>query len=241
MLSPKTKQKALVPKCMLSKMLLCDQCCYPKEKMSPPHHPLCVSVCVFLLPCIYLSDCDFLSTHLPPPKNLRHESVNHPPNPHHPQSAHHDPDPHPDTHQPRPASRVHHSGSLTNAFLHCVWFVAFLFFVGDTLEPLSLDKKKRHLRNELQRLRRKGALKTSGGSLDRPNIDLPVVGGSGTAESSSCVLMAAESCARCRVELGKIINRGAPCRACRLRVCKQCREFSTHTMDWVCCVCHKQM
>lgn len=67
MLSPKTKQKALVPKCMLSKMLLCDQCCYPKEKMSPPHHPLCVSVCVFLLPCIYLSDCDFLSTHLPPP------------------------------------------------------------------------------------------------------------------------------------------------------------------------------
>lgn len=89
----------------------------------------------------------------------------------------------------------------------------------------------RHLRTELLRLRRKGALKTCGGSLDRPNIDM-------AAEPS---VFAPERCARCRVELGKIINRGAPCQACCLRVCKQCREFSTHTMDWVCCVCHKQM
>lgn len=80
----------------------------------------------------------------------------------------------------------------------------------------------RRLRSELQKIRRKGALKTCG-SLDRPNIE------------------STESCSRCRSELGKIINRGALCRSCRLRVCKACREFSTHTMDWVCIVCNKQM
>lgn len=87
-------------------------------------------------------------------------------------------------------------------------------------------KKQTHerlLRAELHNLRKKGALKTSG-SLDRPII----------VESN-------RSCARCRMELGRIINRGAPCRACRLRVCKGCREFSNRTTDWICVVCHKQM
>uniref|UniRef100_A0A1A9W6H2 FYVE-type zinc finger domain-containing protein n=1 Tax=Glossina brevipalpis TaxID=37001 RepID=A0A1A9W6H2_9MUSC len=48
-------------------------------------------------------------------------------------------------------------------------------------------------------------------------------------------------CARCNIELGRITNRGAPCRVCKLRVCKACREFTTRTTDWVCVVCHKQM
>lgn len=48
-------------------------------------------------------------------------------------------------------------------------------------------------------------------------------------------------CARCNTELGRITNRGAPCRVCKLRVCKACREFTTRTTDWVCIVCHKQM
>lgn len=85
----------------------------------------------------------------------------------------------------------------------------------------------RRLRTELQLIRHKGAIKINGGigggSLDRPNIETYV------------------TCARCCTELGRIINRGAPCRVCRLRVCKGCREFSTRTTDWVCIVCHKQM
>ncbi|XP_020712953.1 uncharacterized protein LOC101458910 isoform X6 [Ceratitis capitata] len=48
-------------------------------------------------------------------------------------------------------------------------------------------------------------------------------------------------CARCNTELGRITNRGAPCRVCKLRVCKACREFTSRTTDWVCVVCHKQM
>lgn len=80
----------------------------------------------------------------------------------------------------------------------------------------------RLLRAELQNLRKRGALKT-GSSLDRPVI----------IESN-------RSCARCRTYLGRIINRGAPCRACKLRVCKGCREFTNRT-DWVCVVCNKQM
>lgn len=63
-----------------------------------------------------------------------------------------------------------------------------------------------------------------GGSLDRPTY-----------------IETTRSCSRCGAELGRIINRGAPCRSCRLRVCKGCREFSTRTTDWVCVVCHKQM
>lgn len=101
----------------------------------------------------------------------------------------------------------------------------FSFFIPKTpffILCLFFALSFRLLRTELHNLRRKGALKTSG-SLDHPNI-----------ESS-------QSCARCRIELGKIINRGANCRSCRMRVCKACREFSSHPMDWVCIVCHKQM
>lgn len=81
----------------------------------------------------------------------------------------------------------------------------------------------RLLRAELHSLRRKGAIKADNGSLDRPYI-----------ESN-------RYCARCGIELGRIINRGAPCRICRLRVCKTCREFTTRTTDWICIICHKQM
>jgi hypothetical protein len=80
----------------------------------------------------------------------------------------------------------------------------------------------RFLRAELHDLRKRGALKT-GSSLDRP-----------------VVIDRNRSCARCQAYLGRIINRGAPCRACKLRVCKGCREFTNRT-DWICVVCNKQM
>lgn len=85
--------------------------------------------------------------------------------------------------------------------------------------------EKRLLRAELNNLRKRSALK-AGGSLDRPRI----------VDSN-------RSCARCQNELGRIINRGAPCRACRLRVCKGCREFTNYrsTDNWLCIVCHKNM
>lgn len=82
----------------------------------------------------------------------------------------------------------------------------------------------RKLRFELQKIRYKGALITSG-SLDRSNI----------------IIDAQQTCSRCRIELGKIINRGAMCRSCRQRVCKICRVYSDQTTDWVCIVCYKQM
>ncbi|XP_075215985.1 bitesize isoform X2 [Lycorma delicatula] len=50
------------------------------------------------------------------------------------------------------------------------------------------------------------------------------------------------TCARCRAELGRIINRGAFCRACRFRVCKSCREYcNRQPTEWLCTVCHKHM
>ncbi|KAL3277069.1 hypothetical protein HHI36_012430 [Cryptolaemus montrouzieri] len=80
----------------------------------------------------------------------------------------------------------------------------------------------RHLKAELQNLRRKGALRPSA-DWDNPGPDPD------------------RSCGRCRIELGRVINRGAYCRACRLKVCKGCREYSFRTTDWVCTVCHKRM
>ncbi|XP_064212503.1 uncharacterized protein LOC664073 isoform X2 [Tribolium castaneum] len=80
----------------------------------------------------------------------------------------------------------------------------------------------RHLKAELQNLRRKGAL--------RPSADWDSTGPDPD-----------RSCGRCRVELGRVINRGAYCPACRLKVCKGCREYSLRTTDWVCTVCHKHM
>lgn len=82
----------------------------------------------------------------------------------------------------------------------------------------------RLLRAELHSLRRRGALMVDAASLDRPTI-----------------YAQHRTCARCLCELGRVINRGAPCRGCRLRVCKACREFTNRTTDWVCLVCHKQM
>ncbi|KAG5868719.1 hypothetical protein JTB14_015448, partial [Gonioctena quinquepunctata] len=85
-----------------------------------------------------------------------------------------------------------------------------------------IPEDKGQLKAELQNLRRKGALKPSA-DWDIPGQDPD------------------RSCGRCRVELGRVINRGAYCRACRLKVCKGCREYSLRTTDWVCTVCHKQM
>ena len=57
----------------------------------------------------------------------------------------------------------------------------------------------------------------------------------------------ARSCGRCRSELGRIMNRGAFCRSCKVRVCKSCREYGrlkgggSSNHDWLCTVCHKSM
>lgn len=49
-----------------------------------------------------------------------------------------------------------------------------------------------------------------------------------------------DSCARCQTVFGKILNRGAPCLICDLKICKNCRELSYRT-NWICIVCQKQM
>ncbi len=81
---------------------------------------------------------------------------------------------------------------------------------------------ERFLRTELQNLKKR---KTGTSSLDR-------------IEPSP--LVSNRSCGRCRVDLGRILNRGISCRACKLRVCKGCRKFTSRT-EWMCIVCHKQM
>ncbi|XP_077541591.1 uncharacterized protein LOC144153757 isoform X3 [Haemaphysalis longicornis] len=77
-----------------------------------------------------------------------------------------------------------------------------------------------HLKAELQRLRKRGAL--------RPGLD------------------PARSCARCLSALGRILNRGAPCPSCRKKVCRDCRLQDPGAPEgsgdhWLCVVCHKQM
>merc|ERR1712008_464489 len=47
-----------------------------------------------------------------------------------------------------------------------------------------------------------------------------------------------------RSELGRIMNRGAFCRACNVKVCKSCREYglsrgNSGTSDWLCTICYK--
>lgn len=80
----------------------------------------------------------------------------------------------------------------------------------------------RRLKVELQSLRRKGALQASTDA------------GDGASDPD-------RSCGRCRIELGRVINRGAYCRSCRIKVCKACRVYPFRTADWVCTICHKRM
>lgn len=82
------------------------------------------------------------------------------------------------------------------------------------------ERRILHLKAELQRLRKRGAL--------RPGLD------------------PARSCARCLSALGRILNRGAPCPSCRKKVCRDCRLHEPGTPEgsadhWLCVVCHKQM
>ena len=51
------------------------------------------------------------------------------------------------------------------------------------------------------------------------------------------------TCGRCRSELGRIMNRGAICPSCRVRVCKSCREYGPRLKnhEWLCTLCHKNM
>ncbi|XP_022653685.1 uncharacterized protein LOC111247254 isoform X5 [Varroa destructor] len=91
-----------------------------------------------------------------------------------------------------------------------------------------------HLKAELQRLRKRGAL--------RPGLDPE------------------RSCARCLSPLGRVLNRGVQCPVCRKKVCKDCRLYdsgvltspssgSTNTgsssnnnsAHWICVLCQKQL
>ncbi|KAL1425940.1 hypothetical protein MTO96_018651 [Rhipicephalus appendiculatus] len=81
------------------------------------------------------------------------------------------------------------------------------------------ERRILHLKAELQRLRKRGAL--------RPGLD------------------PARSCARCLSALGRILNRGALCPSCRKKVCRDCRLHEVgapeNSDQWLCVVCHKQM
>ncbi|XP_071440035.1 synaptotagmin-like protein 5 [Hetaerina americana] len=124
----------------------------------------------------------------------------------------------------------------------------------------SREEECRRLKAELQFLRRKGALRadwdpnsgpqtTGGGSPGGTLVGVGLVGGLGSgligggggSGGGGGGNGGGRACARCRAELGRIINRGAFCRACRLRVCKACREYNVRATDWVCSVCHKHM
>ncbi|XP_069160702.1 serine-rich adhesin for platelets isoform X3 [Procambarus clarkii] len=83
------------------------------------------------------------------------------------------------------------------------------------------------LKTELSWLRRRGAVRVDENE--------------GRSSATTMVAGTTRTCGRCRVELGLIINRGAVCRACRQRVCKQCRHFNANGSDWVCLVCHKHI
>ncbi|XP_022694987.1 uncharacterized protein LOC111263839 isoform X2 [Varroa jacobsoni] len=96
------------------------------------------------------------------------------------------------------------------------------------------DRRILHLKAELQRLRKRGAL--------RPGLDPE------------------RSCARCLSPLGRVLNRGVQCPVCRKKVCKDCRLYdsgvltspssgSTNTgsssnnnsAHWICVLCQKQL
>ncbi|OQR77128.1 synaptotagmin protein 4-like [Tropilaelaps mercedesae] len=94
--------------------------------------------------------------------------------------------------------------------------------------------KSQHLKAELQRLRKRGAL--------RPGLDPE------------------RSCARCLSPLGRVLNRGAQCPVCRKKVCKDCRLYDSGVLTspssttsntgsgannnathWICVLCQKQL
>lgn len=105
--------------------------------------------------------------------------------------------------------------------------------------PDSNRRSRRHLKAELQRLRKRGAL--------RPGLDPE------------------RSCARCLSPLGRVLNRGAQCPSCRKKVCKDCRLYNSGTPNspganasgaatppgnpnsannatqWICILCQKQL
>ncbi|XP_047101847.1 synaptotagmin-like protein 5 [Schistocerca piceifrons] len=92
----------------------------------------------------------------------------------------------------------------------------------------------RRLKAELQQLRRRGALR-AGEAASESGAAAP--GGS----PATSLVGSGRACARCRAPLGRLVNRGAPCRACRLLVCRACRHYLERSPDWVCSVCHKHM
>lgn len=114
--------------------------------------------------------------------------------------------------------------SIWHAILLVIFSFSFFFIYLYTIFLIFL--LSRHWRSGIQKIRQRTALRVpflGRGSLDRPNF------------------YANRSCARCHRLLGRIINSGAFCRLCQLRVCKACREFALCPPDWVCVVCFDQM
>ena len=107
------------------------------------------------------------------------------------------------------------------------------------------------LKSELAMLRRKGLLAANGqphpGHPSHNNNTTNNLSNNSLSFTNSLGLWNTDpnrSCGRCRSELGRIMNRGAFCRACNIRVCKSCREYGTGrngagASDWLCTICYK--
>ena len=103
------------------------------------------------------------------------------------------------------------------------------------------------LKSELAMLRKRGLL-TNGQSHAMPAMGPPPSNSNLTSSfamglSNFWASDPNRSCGRCRSELGRIMNRGAFCRACNVRVCKSCREYglgrNAGASDWLCTICYK--
>lgn len=95
------------------------------------------------------------------------------------------------------------------------------------------------LKSELQMLRKRGALKATSATDDRGIGSGGGGGGRSVGGRSALGGGTDRCCVRCRMALGRIMNRGALCKCCRQRVCKACREYNVKATDWVCTVCYK--
>ena len=101
------------------------------------------------------------------------------------------------------------------------------------------------LKSELAMLRKRGLL--ANGHHHPPPNNANLAGGGGSLSFTNSLglwnMDPNRSCGRCRSELGRIMNRGAFCRACNVRVCKSCREYGmmgrNGTSDWLCTICYK--
>ena len=110
----------------------------------------------------------------------------------------------------------------------------------DISNQFFLHLTSSRLRAELEQLKRRGAtVRVLATSQPDTNAGLAVNG-----STSGAMMWAPDpsrACARCRAELGRIMNRGAFCKMCRAKVCKNCREYNVRGTEWICNVCHKNL